>query len=304
MTFNQNNVHYLLIDGTPCLYRAYYSSLFLKNNSNVPSGAIYGFINTLKKLSFQYPKTKIILIFDSPTKTFRHTLFNSYKLNRPKMPQNLRVQVEPLYKIIKMIGFPVITVPYYEADDIIGTLACEAEKNKKFTLISTNDKDFAQLVSINIKILETKSNKILGIEEMKKRYGINPTLIPDLFGLMGDRSDNIPGIPGIGKKTATFLLKTFGSLKNIYINTNEITNHPLRGAKNIVKKLIKNKNLAFISKNLATIRTDVSMQKSLNELKMFEPSIHELLNIFKHYKFYNFVKLLKQGKLVKYNTIS
>ncbi|XBC44228.1 MAG: 5'-3' exonuclease H3TH domain-containing protein [Buchnera aphidicola (Schlechtendalia peitan)] len=295
MTSRKNKVHYLLVDGTYYLYRSYYSFSFLKNKHNVSSGAIYGVINILKKFSFQYPKTHIIIIFDSPTKTFRHELFHSYKLNRHMMPTNLKLQIKPLYEIIKTMGFPILTIPNFEADDVIGTLAYEADKKGKITLISTNDKDLAQLVNTNINILEEKSGTILGNKEIEKKYGVVPRLIPDLFGLMGDKSDNIPGVLGIGKKTALVLLKYFGSIQNIYRNIHEITKSSFRGANNTYKKLIKNKKLAFVSKNLATIRTNVYINKSINELVMSKPSIYKLSNFFKYYEFYNFLKLLDKG---------
>ncbi|XBC38575.1 MAG: 5'-3' exonuclease H3TH domain-containing protein [Buchnera aphidicola (Melaphis rhois)] len=296
MVYNKKNIDYLLIDGTSHLYRAYYSFSSLSNKNGVPSGAIYGVINTLKKLVLEYPYSQIIIAFDSPNKTFRHTLFQYYKVNRKMMPTNLKVQIKPLYRIIKTIGFPIIIVPNFEADDIIGTLAHEANNKNKFTLISTNDKDLGQLVNSHTSILEMKSKKILGEEEIKKKHGVIPTLIPDLFGLMGDKSDNIPGVSRIGEKTAICLLKKFGSLKNIYNNTDNISQCSFRGAKNIAKILIKNKTLAFLSKNLATIKTDILMPKSINELKTSPTSTYELSYLFKYYDFNNWLRLLNQGE--------
>ncbi|XBC38043.1 MAG: 5'-3' exonuclease H3TH domain-containing protein [Buchnera aphidicola (Floraphis choui)] len=296
MTNNQKDINYLLIDGTSYLYRSYYSFPFLNNKIGIPSGAIYGVINMLNKLLFKYPKTQIIIVFDSPFKTFRHKLFKFYKSNRPIMPIKLQVQIKPLHQIIKMMGFPIVLIPHFEADDIIGTLSCEANNNNKFTLISTNDKDLAQLVNTNINILENKSNKILGKKEIISKYGITPELIPDLLGLMGDKSDNIPGVPKIGKKIALFLLREFKSLKNIYKNIEKIPKCLFRGAKNITESLIKNESLAFLSKNLATIKTDILTNISINKLKMSKPSIYRLSHLFKYYEFHNWSKLLEKGK--------
>lgn len=295
MNSKKKFVHYLLIDGTSYLYRSYYSFSILSNKNNTPSGAIYGVIKTLKALYRTYPKSQIIIIFDSPTKNFRHILFQPYKAHRPKMPTNLKLQINPLYEIIKAMGFPIITIPYFEADDIIGTLSHEANKEKKFTLICTNDKDLAQLVNVNVNILENKSNKILGEQEIKHKYGVIPTLIPDLLGLMGDKSDNIPGVPTIGKKTALTLLKHFRSLEDIYDHINEISQCSFKRAKHVTEMLIIHKKLAFLSKKLATIKTDVIINKSINEIKMSKPSIYKLVNFFKYYKFHHWSKLLKEG---------
>ncbi|XBC40621.1 MAG: 5'-3' exonuclease H3TH domain-containing protein [Buchnera aphidicola (Nurudea yanoniella)] len=296
MNFNQKNIDYLLIDGTSYIYRAYYSFPYFKNKKNVPSGAIYGVINMLKNLSFRYPYTQIIIIFDSSIPSFRNILFQDYKKNRPSMPQNIKIQIKPLYKIIQSIGFPIITIPSYEADDIIGTLSYEANSKNKFTLISTNDKDLAQLVNINTHILENISKKILGKQEIKQKYGVFPSLIPDLLGLMGDRSDNIPGVPKIGKKTALFLLEKFGSLNNVYKNFEKISQYSFRNSKMIIKQLIINKKLAFLSKNLATIKTNISINKSIDQFKMSPPSLPKLLYFFEYYEFYSWTKSLKEGK--------
>ncbi|XBC42160.1 MAG: 5'-3' exonuclease H3TH domain-containing protein [Buchnera aphidicola (Meitanaphis elongallis)] len=295
MNFNKKTINYLLIDGTSYLYQSYYSFSSFSNKDGIPSGAIYGVINMLKMLFLKYPNTQIIIIFDTPNKTFRHTLFQSYKANRPIMPKNLQMQIKPLYKAINMMGFPIVTIPLFEADDVIGTLAYEAHKNNKFTLICTNDKDLAQLVNINTNILEKKSHKILGKMEIKKKYGVIPKLIPDLFGLMGDTSDNIPGVPKIGKKTALLLLENFGSLKKIYKNIDKISKCSFRNAKNIAKTLLINQDLAFLSKDLATIITNIPMEKSINDLTMSKPSIKKLSCFFKYYGFYHWLELLKSG---------
>ncbi|XBC39098.1 MAG: 5'-3' exonuclease H3TH domain-containing protein [Buchnera aphidicola (Nurudea shiraii)] len=298
MKFDKKNIDYLLVDGTSYIYRSYYSFPLFKNKNNAPSGAIYGVINMLKKLSFQYPNTQKIIIFDSSKKSFRHILFKPYKKNRPTIPYNLKIQIKPLYKIINAMGFPIITIPSFEADDIIGTLAYTASSQSKSTLISTNDKDLAQLVNKNTCILENISGKILGKKEIKEKYGVLPSLIPDLLGLMGDQSDNIPGVPKIGKKTALFLLEKFGSLKNIYKNFEKVSQCTLRGAKNIAKQLIINKDLAFLSKHLATIKKNISIDKSIYKFQMSCPSMKELLYYFEYYEFYNWLKLLKEKKWI------
>lgn len=288
-------VNHLLIDGSSYLYRAYYTFPLFNKNLKKPCGAIYGVLNMLRRMLRKYPLTNIIIIFDSPEKNFRNQLFASYKKNRPKMPYNLKKQIKPLHCIIKSIGIPIISIPYFEADDIIGTLAKILYKTNNFTLISTNDKDLAQLVNNNINILVGTSDVILNEIEIRKKYGIHPKLIPDLLGLMGDSSDNIPGVPQIGKKTALILLKKFGSLKNIYKNIEKIPQCLFRGAKTIGVKLHSNQKLAFLSQKLATIKTDIPINITIEKLNMLSPSIQEMSSFFKYYEFKYWLKLLKNG---------
>ncbi|AAO27094.1 putative 5'-3' exonuclease [Buchnera aphidicola str. Bp (Baizongia pistaciae)] len=299
MIIYKKNVNYLLIDGTSYLYRAYYAFLKFKNNFNKPCGAIYGMLNMLRSMLLKYPYSNIVVIFDSPQKTFRNELFIPYKKNRPKMPNDLKEQILPIHHIIKHIGIPIISIPHVEADDIIGTLATKLYKKKYFILISTNDKDLAQLVNIHIHVLIGTSNIVLDESKVKKKYGIIPKLIPDLLGLMGDNSDNIPGVPTVGKKTALILLKTFGSLENIYNNIEKIPKCLIKKAKTIYNNLHTYKKLAFLSQKLATIKTDINVNITTKKIKMLPPCTTEISNFFLHYKFYNWNKLLKQGLWLK-----
>jgi len=212
-----------------------------------------------RKLLSQYNFYKMIVVFDSPMKTFRHNLFKQYKKNRSAMPIDLKNQIQPLYTKIKLLGIPSIIIPSVEADDIIGTLSYQAEKKGYFTLIATSDKDMAQLVTKNINIIDSIKNIILGPEAIKKKYGISPKLIIDFLALVGDTADNIPGVIGIGKKTAIILLTQLGSIEKIYNKIEQIKQLPLRGVKNIVEKLKQNKQMAFFSKALVTIKLDVSL---------------------------------------------
>ncbi|WP_367673832.1 5'-3' exonuclease H3TH domain-containing protein [Buchnera aphidicola] len=282
-----------MVDGTFYLYRAYYTFPSLTNRWGEPSGAIYGVISMLRKLLIQYKENPIIVVFDSPHKNFRHILFKNYKKNRPNMPTSLKNQIPMLYKIITSIGIPIITVPLVEADDIIGTLSYCAEKENFSVLIMSNDKDMMQLVTQNIRIINSTYNIKIGPDEVKKKYGIPPILIIDLLALMGDTSDNIPGVPGIGEKTALILLRNFGCLEKIYEKIENIMILPIRGKKNIIINMKKNKEIAFLSKKLSTIRLDVPININFKDLKISKLKKQELLYFF-HY--YNFKKWNQQVK--------
>ncbi|WP_367681685.1 5'-3' exonuclease H3TH domain-containing protein [Buchnera aphidicola] len=280
-----------MVDGTSYLYRAYYTFPYWINKYGEPSGAIYGVINMLRKIILKYQDNQIIVVFDSPNKTFRHAIFKKYKKNRPAMPEDLKKQIPFLYKIIKLIGIPLILVPSVEADDIIGTLSYRAEKIGLTILISSNDKDMLQLVTEKINIINTTYDVIIGPKEIKKKYGITPKLMIDLLALMGDVVDNIPGIPGIGEKTALMLIKHFGCLEKIYEEIENIKILPIHGAKNISIKIKKNKEIAFLSKKLSTIKLDIPLDVDLENLKTSKLKKQKLLHFFNHY---NFKKWKKQ----------
>ena len=250
----------------------------------------------LRKLLIKYQDYQIITVFDTPNKTFRHTLFKNYKKNRPSMPENLKSQIQPLYKIIKFIGIPVITIPSVEADDIIGTLSYRAEKLGLSVLISSNDKDMIQLVSEKIRIINSMQDVIIGLNEVKEKYGIiSPILMIDLLALMGDVSDGIPGIPGIGKKTALILLKKFGCLENIYKKIEDIKTLPIRGTKNITIQIKKNKEIAFLSKKLSTIRLDIPINLNFQDLKKSKFKKQEILYFFNYYNFQKWNEQVKNN---------
>ena len=196
----------ILVDGSSYLYRAYHAFPPLTNSAGEPTGAMYGVLNMLRSLILQYQPTHAVVVFDAKGKTFRDELFEHYKSHRPPMPDDLRAQIEPLHAMVKAMGLPLMAVPGVEADDVIGTLAREAEKVGRPVLISTGDKDMAQLVTPGITLINTMTNTILGPDEVVTKYGVPPELIIDFLALMGDSSDNIPGVPGVGEKTAQALL--------------------------------------------------------------------------------------------------
>ena len=232
----------ILVDGSSYLYRAYHAFPPLTNSAGEPTGAMYGVLNMLRSLIMQYKPSHVAVVFDAKGKTFRDELFESYKSHRPPMPDDLREQIAPLHEMVEAMGLPLLVVSGVEADDVIGTLAREASQKGMSVLISTGDKDMAQLVEPNITLINTMNNTILGPDEVKEKYGVPPELIIDFLALMGDSSDNIPGVPGVGEKTALALLQGIGSLESIYNDLDAIAPLGFRGSKTLAPKWLKIEN--------------------------------------------------------------
>ncbi|WP_446470335.1 DNA polymerase I [Xenorhabdus stockiae] len=285
----------ILVDGSSYLYRAYHAFPPLTNSAGEPTGAMYGVLNMLRSLIMQYRPSHVAVVFDAKGKTFRDELFAEYKSHRPPMPDDLRDQIEPLHNMVRAMGLPVLVVPGVEADDVIGTLALQAEKEGRSVLISTGDKDMAQLVTPNITLINTMTNTILGPEEVTEKYGIPPELIIDFLALMGDSSDNIPGVPGVGEKTALGLLQGLGGLNDIYARLDEIATLSFRGAKTLGGKMEQHKEVAYLSYLLATIKTDVDLDKNCLDLAVAAPDNEELLAQFSRYEFKRWLKDVQDG---------
>ena len=275
----------ILVDGSSYLYRAYHAFPPLTNSAGEPTGAMYGVLNMLRSLIMQYQPTHAAVVFDAKGKTFRDELFEHYKSHRPPMPDDLRSQIEPLHAMVKAMGLPLMAISGVEADDVIGTLALEAEKMGRPVLISTGDKDMAQLVTPNVTLINTMTNTILGPEEVINKYGVPPELIIDFLALMGDSSDNIPGVPGVGEKTAQALLQGLGGLETLLNESDKIATLSFRGAKTMAAKLEQNKEVARLSYQLATIKTDVELDLSCEQLTVQQPAADELVSLFKRYEF-------------------
>lgn len=265
-----------LIDGFSYLYRAYYALPEKKEN---PVNAIYGVLNMIYSFLLRHNPTHFAIIFDNnKKKTFRHILFKNYKLHRILIPKNLQKQILPLKKIIKKLNiFTFFSNRRFEGDDVIGTIVKKLEHNFKI-LISTSDKDLLQLVSKNVKILNHKNN-IIGLNEIKNQYGISANLIADFLALAGDKSDNIPGVPGIGKKTALLLIKNLGNINDIYNKIDQISLIKLYHSQSIIKNLIDNKKIAFLSYKLASIKKNIPLDITGQTLKI-KTSI-EKINFYK-----------------------
>ena len=286
----------ILVDGSSYLYRAYHAFPPLTNSAGEPTGAMYGVLNMLKSLLAQYNPSHVAVVFDAKGKTFRDELFEHYKSHRPPMPDELRAQLEPLHEMVRAMGLPLLAVSGVEADDVIGTLALEAEKKGLSVLISTGDKDMAQLVTPAITLINTMSNTILGPEEVEQKYGVPPALIIDFLAMMGDSSDNIPGVPGVGEKTAQALLQGLGSMQTIYDNLDKVADLGFRGAKTMATKLEQNRDVAFLSYQLATIKTDVELALPCEELTVTEPDVEALQALFSRYEFKRWLSDLQDGK--------
>ncbi len=285
----------ILVDGSSYLYRAYHAFPPLTNAAGEPTGAMYGVLNMLRSLLLQYQPSHVAVVFDAKGKTFRDELFTEYKSHRPPMPDDLRAQVEPLHQMVKSMGLPLLVVPGVEADDVIGTLALEAEKAGHSVLISTGDKDMAQLVTPAVTLINTMNNSILGPDEVVGKYGVPPELIIDFLALMGDSSDNIPGVPGVGEKTAQALLQGIGGLDALYSDIDKIATLSFRGAKTMGAKLADNKEVAYLSYKLATIKTDVELDITCADLTVSEPDDADLRNMFERYEFKRWLADVDQG---------
>ncbi|THD37547.1 MULTISPECIES: DNA polymerase I [Pantoea] len=286
----------ILVDGSSYLYRAYHAFPPLTNSAGEPTGAMYGVLNMLKSLLMQYQPSHVAVVFDAKGKTFRDELFENYKSHRPPMPDDLRAQIAPLHEMVKAMGLPLLAVSGVEADDVIGTLALEAEKQGRAVLISTGDKDMAQLVTPGITLINTMTNTVLGPEEVEQKYGVPPSLIIDFLAMMGDSSDNIPGVPGVGEKTAQALLQGLGGMQSIYDNLDKVAGLSFRGAKTMAAKLEQNRDVAFLSYQLATIKTDVELDLACEQLTVNEPDVEALQTLFSRYEFKRWLADLQEGK--------
>lgn len=289
----------ILVDGSSYLYRAYHAFPPLNNSAGEPTGAMYGVLNMLRSLLMQYQPTHAAVVFDAKGKTFRDELFESYKSHRPPMPDDLRAQIAPLHLMVKAMGLPLLVISGVEADDVIGTLALEAERAGRHVLISTGDKDMAQLVTPAVTLINTMNNTVLGPEEVQTKYGVPPELMIDFLALMGDSSDNIPGVPGVGEKTAQALLQGLGGLDVLYANPEKIAELSFRGAKTMAAKLQQNEAMARLSYQLATIKTDVELALTCEQLDIQPPQVDELMALFERYDFKRWIADVEAGTWLK-----
>ena len=283
----------ILIDGSSYLFRAYHALPSLTTSNDKPTGAIKGVISMIKRLQKDNPESVLVVIFDASGKTFREEMFPSYKANRPSMPEDLRQQIEPIHSIIKAMGLPLISLEGVEADDVIGTYAREASDCCRSVLVSTSDKDISQVVNKYVSLVNTMTGQFLNSQGVEEKFGVPPQNITDYLGLLGDKSDNIPGVAGIGEKSAIFLIKELGDLDAIYSRIDEIPTLSLRGAKNIAKNLQDSKEIAYLSRELATIKTDVILPVALADLENTFPDESRLLELFKEAEFRSWVDELE-----------
>ena len=273
----------ILVDGSSYLFRAFHALPPLTNSKGNPTGAIKGVINMMRSLQRQYPASKIVVIFDAKGKTFRNDMYSEYKANRPPMPDDLRVQIEPIHNIIKAMGFPFVMVDGVEADDVIGTYAVEATTTGQETIISTGDKDMAQLVTKHVTLMNTMTNTYMDIEGVKEKFGIPPELIIDYLALCGDKVDNIPGVDKCGPKTAVKWLLAYGSMQGVIAEAPNMKGKIGEHLRNAVDHLP-------LSYDLATIKCDLELDQKLAEIQHNPVDKDALLAIYQECEFKTWVK--------------
>ncbi|MEQ8517180.1 MAG: 5'-3' exonuclease H3TH domain-containing protein, partial [Chromatocurvus sp.] len=280
-----DNAPLVLVDGSSYLYRAFHALPPLNNSRGEPTGAVKGVISMIRRLYKDYPGSTVAVVFDAPGKTFRDELFESYKAQRPPMPDELREQVAPIHDIVRAMGLPLLCVEGVEADDVIGTLAREAGTAGQHVVVSTGDKDMAQLVNAHVTLVNTMTDTVLDEDGVREKFGLPPSLIIDFLALMGDKVDNIPGVPGVGEKTALALLQGLGGVDDIYRSLDRVADLSFRGAKTMAAKLEAEEASARLSYQLATIKTDVELPFAAGDLAPGEPDTESLVELFQRMEF-------------------
>jgi len=274
-----------LIDGSSYIFRAYYAIRHLSNSKGFPTNAVYGFTAMLFKFLKNYEPTHLGIVFDSKGSTFRDDIYPLYKANRSEPPEDLVPQFSKIFEMVDAFNIPQVQLEGFEADDLMGTISKNVEKEDVKVVLVTGDKDFCQLVSDKVTLLDTMKNKITGISEVKEKYGVSPERVIDVFALAGDAVDNIPGVKGIGEKTAINLISKFGSLDELFQNLEDVSKRQ--------KTLIEEKKEdALLSKELATIKTDVNIETSLEKFKYDGFDNDKLREIFRDLEFKNLLREL------------
>ncbi len=280
----------VLVDGSSYLYRAFHALPPLTTSKGMPTGAVKGVLNMLKSLRKQYPDSPFAVVFDAKGGTFRDAMFAEYKANRPSMPDDLRLQIEPLHASVKALGYPLLCVEGVEADDVIGTLARSSAALGRPVIISTGDKDMAQLVDGHITLVNTMTGSVLDVAGVHEKFGVGPEHIIDFLALMGDKVDNIPGVPGVGEKTAVGLLTGIGGgLSDLSANLDKVPTLAIRGAKTLPAKLEEHRDAAFLSYELATIKVDVPLDIEVDALVCGEPDREALLALYTEMEFKSWI---------------
>jgi len=282
-----DNKTFVLVDGSYYMYRAYHGMPEFTTDRGEPTGAIFGVINMLRKLINEYQPDYLAVVFDAKGKTFRNDLYAEYKAHRPPMPDDLVCQIEPIHDIIRALGLPLLIIDNVEADDVIGTLATQASEQGLMTYISSGDKDLAQLVDEHVRLVNTMNNTVLDRDGVLEKYGVVPCSIIDYLALMGDSSDNVPGVPKVGPKTAVKWLTEHGSLQEIVAHADEIKGK-------VGESLRSNLELLYLSKELVTLKLDVDLEFKPHELVQTEPDKETLREAYSHWQFRSWLSELDQ----------
>ena len=285
----------ILVDGSSYLFRAYHALPPLTNSKGLNTGAAKGVIGMIRKLMADYEGDQVVVVFDAKGPTFRNEIYADYKANRPPMPEELREQIAPIHSTIRAMGLPLVCVEGVEADDVIGTLSLEASRTGREVVISTGDKDMAQLVDEHVTLINTMNNTTMDRAGVIEKFGVPPELIIDLLALMGDKVDNIPGVAGVGEKSATALLQHLGGVSSIYEQLSAVAALPIRGAKSVANKLEMAREAAELSYTLATIKTDCDLGLEAEDLISRAPDTEALVALFRELEFKTWLEALLAG---------
>jgi DNA polymerase-1 len=298
-TLDNKEIQFYIIDGNSYIYRAFYAVRGLTNSSGLPTNAVFGFANMLLKVIKEKAPDLLAIVFDPKGPTRRHLEFKEYKAHRPPMPKDLVPQVPYIHKLVKAFRIPVFIQEGQEADDVIATLARRAESRGLAVTIVTGDKDLLQLVGPRIRVYDTLKEKIYEPKDVEERFGVPPDRVIEIMGLMGDASDNIPGVPGIGEKTARTLIREYGTIENLLARSNEITKPKLR------QSLSEFAHLARLSRELAVLRADLPLEVDHDELKRKEPDDAALLGLLKELEFTTLLKFVSRApeREAEYRTV-
>ncbi len=285
---NKKSAPIILVDGSSYLFRAFHAMPPLTNSKGLNTGAVYGVINMLRKLQDEYQPESMAVIFDAKGKTFRHDMYKEYKANRPPMPDDLREQIEPLHQIVEALGYPMLVVGGVEADDVIGTLAKKASEAGSEMLISTGDKDMAQLVTEHVTLINTMNNSLMDPEGVVTKFDVRADQIIDYLALVGDSVDNIPGVPKVGPKTAAKWLKEYESLQDIMDNADKFKGKIGENLRNSLEHLP-------LSYDLATIDCELELEAGLQDLVLQSPDKERLKELYSELEFNSWLRQLNEG---------
>ena len=282
----------ILVDGSSYLYRAYHALPPLTTSKNQPTGAIKGVISMIKRVLIDHPDSPLAVVFDAKGKTFRHDMYSEYKANRPPMPEDLVQQIEPIHRIISLMGIKLIMISGVEADDVIGTLAEQARQKKLNTVISTGDKDMTQLVCDNVSVVNTMSGELLDENGVMKKFGVGPELITDYLALIGDKSDNVPGVDKVGPKTAVKWLNEYKNIEGIKKNAESIGGKVGENLRSSIETL-------DLAHELVKIKIDVPLEIGIEDLAVSEPDVEQLSEVYKELEFNSWLQEAPANKTVK-----
>jgi len=285
-----------LVDGSAYIFRAFFAIPPLTNSAGLPTNAIFGFTNILLKFLKQYQPEYVAVALDAGRVTFRNEMFSDYKGNRPEAPADLIPQFPYFRKVLDALNVPLLELPGYEADDIIATLCQRLSDQNCELVVVSSDKDLMQLVTNGIKLLDSAKDRWIGRDEVKEKFGVTPDQVIEVMGLMGDAVDNIPGVKGIGEKTASALIQQFGTLENLYEHLDDVKTMKLRGAARVRDLLAEKRDTAFLSRELATVKRDVPIDTGLAELKFTGFNLDKSRALFTELEFGNLLKLLENQK--------